>query len=232
MGREKRTLVCAIMIQMGSVRALERIRAGAIAVAFSALACGQSEFAGGDDGAAGETQGGSGNGGAPPIGGMGNAGSGAVGGIVTGTGGAPSCPDCPVADYGLVIEGDGEDYAMRFNGFIDPTTDPMPSTCGEQPLRGWVGGCGRSIVLFACEDPASGRPCLEISDGVVRYVDRGRGQLFIGNVTSDVPGQSTSFESGTLTLTLRPASGTGELLVLTVRYAFCPLPLYSVKIVC
>ena len=216
---------------MGFSRSVGRLLAGACAVACLAMACGgQSGFAGGDDGAAGETQGGTSSGGASSTGGTGNAGSGAVGGIITSTGGAPSCPDCPPGDYGLVIEGDGEPYEMRFNGFIDPTTDPMPSTCGEEPLRGWVGGCRRSIVLFACEDPASGRPCLEINDGMVRYVDRQTGELFVGNVTSDVPDQSTNFESGTLTLSL--ANGAGAMFVLTVRYAFCPLPLSSIKVVC
>jgi hypothetical protein len=120
---------------------------------------------------------------------------------------------------------------MRFNGLIEPSSQRAVAICSEAPLRGWVGGCSRAIVVWACEEPMSGRPCLEIDGGKVRYVDRQRGELFTGNVTSDVPGTSSSgVKSGTLTLNL--SNATGEMLVLTVRYTFCETALSSVRIVC
>jgi len=217
------------MIRMGVVRFGGRILAGALAFVISLGGCGgQSEFASDDDARAGETKGGTGSGGASPLGGtFGTGGSGSI----TGTGGTPSCTECPSADYGLVIEGDGAPYEMHYNGFIEPEADPPSPFCSDEPLRGAVGGCGRGIVLWACEDPMSGPPCLEVNGAMLRYVDRQRGELFSGRLTSDVPGPSDAHvESGTLTATLTNA--TGDTLVLTVSYTFCAELLTNTKIVC
>ena len=214
------------MIRMGVVHLGGWLLSGALASVVALGGCGaQSEFSSDDDARAGETQGGTGSGGAPPLGGTGGSGS------ITGTGGTPSCTECPPADYGLVIEGDGAPYEMHYNGFIEPDAGRPSPFCSDEPLRGAVGGCGRSIGVWACEGPMSGPPCLEVNGAMLRYVDRQRGELFSGQVTSDVPGPSDAHvESGTLTATLTNA--TGDTLVLTVSYTFCAELLTNIKIVC
>ncbi|HEX6273797.1 MAG TPA: hypothetical protein VFZ53_12195, partial [Polyangiaceae bacterium] len=197
----------------------------------------------GEEGTAGESSGGtSGSGGAGGMagtsgtGGVENGGSGGVIGPSTGgAGGAVRCLDCPSAEYGLVIEGDGAPYDMTFNGVIvsspGDSSRPLPSRCPEQPLRGSAGGCSPAIDLLACEGPMNGPPCLELIGGAVRYVDR-TGELWDGRVARDVPATTgiPSVSSGTLELELFQDSGERELL-LTVRYTFCTAAIVP-RIVC
>lgn len=210
------------------LRALTERALGGGAVVLSLLwACGgQSQFSSDED--SGEAEGGTrpaggGSSGASP--------SGGVGGIVPpSTGGAPACPACPEADYGLVIEGDGAPYTMRFEGFIDAAVD-REATCLETPLRGTVGGCARTIAVSACSGPMSGRPCLEIAGAYVRYVDRQRGELYTGWASSDVPSDAApGVETGMIGVTL--SSDTGRTLALSIGYAFCATYLGNLKIVC
>jgi len=218
------------MIRMALGVSAGRALSGAAVVASLLGACGgQSEFSPGDD--SGEAEGGTAPAGGSSSGGSGGAAAiGGVGGIVTSTGGAPACPACPEADYGLVIEGDGAPYTMRYQGAIDALADHEAS-CPEVPLRGMVGGCGRSIVVSACLGPTSGRPCLEIADASIRYVDRQRGELYTGLLSSDVPSEAApGVETGTIGVEL--TSDTGRTLVLTIGYTFCATALGNLRIVC
>jgi hypothetical protein len=207
-------------------------RYAAFALVTALLGCsGRSEWLEGEQGAAGETSGGTGAGGTTGTSGTGGVESGGTAGVIGrptgGAGGTASCLDCPAAEYGLVVEGDGEPYDMTFNGTLEPNPgsaqEPAPSPpCGEQPLRGAAGGCSPSIRLSACEDPMNGPPCLEIVGSAVRYVDRQRGELWDGRIVSDVPapGQTPGLSSGTLEIEL--FQNGGELMLrLTVRYTFC-----------
>ena len=228
--------------------------------ALAAAACGgNSENIGSDDGSSDDSFGGSsvsGSGGASsggasnggvsvggsaPAGGAAQGGSIAVGGTAgaaggtiavggTGAGGSISCPECPEAEYGLVIEGDRTTYEMTYNGWIDAAADRISLPCAETPLRGTVGGCVRTFSFSACADPMSGPPCLEVSGAAVRYISRQTGELFEGRMTSDVPATSVpGVTSGTFTAAL--ANAAGEALVLTVSYTFCA-PFGTLRIVC
>jgi hypothetical protein len=218
--------------------------AGVLLVASLFFACGgRSENLEADEGSAGDATGatgGNGTGGAgtsgassggsitiggTSSGGAASGGTGAAGGVLGtgGAGGSAECGDCPLADYGLVIEGDGAPYGMHYNGMIDAAESEErprdPNVCPVEVLRGTVGGCSRSITLFACEDPGNGRPCLEVTGRTARYVDRATGMLWEGTVLSDLAGAYESgIESGTLELEF--ASGSAEL-HLTVKYTFC-----------
>jgi hypothetical protein len=229
--------------------------AGVIGIgAISVVACGgMSENTGGDgssddspggssaSGSGGASSGGASVGGSAPAGGaaqggsiaVGGAGGGAGGTIAVGgasSGGSSSCPDCPEAEYGLVIEGDGPTYEMTYNGWIDAAADRISLPCAETPLRGTVGGCVRNFSFSACEDPMSGPPCLELGGAAVRYISLGTGELFEGWMTSDVPSTSVpGVTSGTFTAELTNA--TGEALTLTVSYAFCA-PFGTLRVVC
>jgi hypothetical protein len=221
-------------------------------ICFASACGGQSGRVRNDNGSAGEIEGGTGGvagtglgastaggyGGVYPTGGgsaavpsAGASGAIPIGGTsgTIGTGGATPCPDCPPADYGLIIEGDGEPYEITYNGRINRARAPL--ACPEQPLRGSVGGCGRGIVFSACEDPDHGPPCIEIDTGSnfagsefsgwsALYVDRQSGLRWVGNVTSDVPSPAVpGVSSGTMTLEF-----VGDLnvhLVITVKYTFC-----------
>jgi hypothetical protein len=229
--------------------------------ALSVAACGGNSENAGNDGSAddsfggssGSSSGGASNGGMTPNGGTSSGGSvstggisqggssavggtgGGAGGIIavggTGTGGSTSCPDCPEADYGLVIDGDGPTYEMIFNGWIDAAAaDRISLPCAETPLRGSVGGCVRTFSFSACADPMSGPPCLEVGGAAVRYVSRRTGELFEGRMTSDVPATSVpGVTAGTFTVELTNAAG--EALVLTVSYTFCA-PFGTLLVVC
>ena len=219
-----------MMLRMGAGVLAGRALGGAAVVASLLVACGgESQFSSGDD--SGEAEGGTAPVGGSSSGGSGGASpSGGVGGIVPpSTGGAPACPACPDANYGLAVEGDGAPYTMRYEGYVDAAADRAPS-CPETPLRGTVGGCVRSIGVSACLGPMSGRPCLEIGGAYVRYVDR-QGELFTGYFTSDVPSDAApGVETGTIEVVL--TSDTGRTLDLTIGYAFCATYLGNIKIVC
>ncbi|HVR19031.1 MAG TPA: hypothetical protein VMS65_05030, partial [Polyangiaceae bacterium] len=58
-----------------------------------------------------------------------------------------------------MVQGDGDEYPMLYNGQSELFVTP---TCPEQPIRGGVAGCGRSINLSACSASMSGPPCLEV----------------------------------------------------------------------
>jgi hypothetical protein len=210
-----------------------------LAGAISLLACGgNSENQGRDEGSSdddfggssasgsgGASNGGTSSGGSISNGGISQGGSVAAGG----TGGAPTCSECPAMGYGLVIDGDGPTYTMAYNGFIDGGADRAPLSCGESPVRGATGGCGRTIQLSACEGATNSPPCLEIGLTGVSYVSRS-GVLFTGTLTTDTPTPSIpGVESGTATIEL--ASAAGEMLTLTVSYTFCA-PLGNLRIPC
>jgi hypothetical protein len=203
----------------------------ALAGAISALACsGASESMGeGDDssddgfgGASGSSTGGASSGGA--------SGGSSLGGTISvaGAGGAPTC-DCPVADYGLVIEGDGPTVTMPYNGLVFPSADQAPLACGESPLRGTLAGCGYGITVSACEGPMSTPPCFDIDRDGIDYVSRA-GEPYHGRVMTTERGTVVpGVESGTLTAEVTNA--VGDVLVLTVSYTFCTT-LGNLRIVC
>jgi len=186
-------------------------------------ACGHSEQLDRDDGSADDGGGGTagvgasaGLGGSTSTGGIATAGG--VGGSSgsSGTGGGSACSDCTDADYRIVVEGDGDSFAMLYNGRSELS---LASECSEQPLRGGAAGCGRSIVFSACSEPMSGPPCLEIYRGMARYIDA-TGQIWDGPVRSDTPSASAAgVHSGVLTIEL---GGSSEaVMTLRVEYTFC-----------
>ena len=194
-----------------------RLAAGVVLALSVFIGCaGRSARFDGDEGSADDDLGGtSGSGG--------TGGSISVGGTSGGLGGSPQCEGCPLADYGVVIEGDGSPYEMHFNGRIllgESGEEPGdPIACPVEVLRGTVGGCSRSLTLFACEGPGNGLPCLEVTGKTARYYDRATGMAWDGIVLGDVTNPSDpGVASGTLDLEL--TSGTAEL-ALTVTYTFC-----------
>jgi hypothetical protein len=205
-----------------------------LSAAITALACGGNGFADGDEGSSDDGFGGSSgssSGGAS----SGQGGSISNGGVsqggtisVAGAGGMPTC-DCPVADYGLVIDGDGPTFTMPYIGYVDPDADHGPLPCGESPLRGSVARCGYAITVSACEGEMSGPACLRIDrDGTV-YVSR-TGETYRGlGTTYERVTSPVGVESGTATVEV--TSEAGEVLVLTVGYTFCA-SLGNLTIVC
>jgi hypothetical protein len=206
----------------------------ALAAVSVLAACGHSEQLDRDDGSAdaggGGTAGagaGAGLGGSMSTGGITtNGGVGGSSGSIGAGGGSTACSDCPDADYRVVVDGDGDSFAMLYNGRSELSLTPE---CSEQPLRGGAAGCGRSIFFSACSGPKSGPPCLEIYRGMARYIDA-TGQIWGGIVQSDMPSTSAAgVHSGALTIELVGSSE--AVMTLRVEYTFCS-PLSVLLIPC
>jgi hypothetical protein len=197
-------------------------------VASCALSCGgQSDRADGEGGPAGIGSSGTGGtdtglggqGGAQTAGGLGGIATGGSIGSTGGTGGSGSCPECADEDFRIVIDGHGGPREMAWNG-SSVAADPALALCAEQPLRGSVGGCGRTLSFMACAGPMNEPPCLEVRGNEVRSIDE-QGGTWSGVVHSDTPEvpQREGVASGLLIVHMNGASGT--LVVHAVDYTLC-----------
>jgi len=197
-----------------------------------ASACGgHSQRLAENDGSAGDPSGdsggtGSGAGGVIAVGGTPEAGGTSSGGASNGgitatggvgaTGGTEVCADCPAADYGVTVHGDGAARVMSYNGTI---FDHSITFCADTPLRGSVSGCRRSVELWACQDALNGTPCLEVHGSNVYYVRDTEGIPWVGTVVQDLPRAAPpGVASGTLTVDV---SSNGVAMTLTVDYTLC-----------
>lgn len=168
-------------------------------------------------------------------------GTASAGGVVSRPGGfggvsgsaATECGECPSASYGLLVEGDGEPYEMKFNGQLafDEAEPPLPAypDCVVEPLRGTVTRCAGAVTLRACSGRMNDAPCLEVLGKDVRYMDR-QELVWTGFVLDDRPNAAApGVSSGTLLLELY--EGTEPSFMLTVAYTFCT-PLGVLNIPC
>jgi hypothetical protein len=220
------------VVQVGERRAVALVLATALAIGAGCSGDAMdvegppagSSGAGGQGATGGGAGDSGGSGGLTIVGGAAGAGASAgTGGSVAGAGSSFACPDCPEAEYGLVLRGDGEDLVLDRNA-------PSERECPAEPPRGARAGCsGSSIYLSVCETSPGEGACLELRGRTATYTQRS-GAVFTGEVTmvtrSTAPAGT---DAGTLALAVR--DDTGRTLALTVDFAYCN-DAFLVRVVC